>query len=152
MTCFQCKKMGHMAYHCPHIWSFDCNEYGHVAADCPDKIPSSATLAHHKKHQSHTRHCTRSTSRHHHWDRHRFSRSSSQSHTCGYQSHSCNNSHRSCSRSYHRCPHRSMSHHQHSSTYHYRCDTAHRRSSSHSLFLMLGIRERTVTFKRKENS
>ena len=82
--CFQCQKLGHMAHHCPHIQCFNCNVYGHVAADCPDKIPPSGTLAHHKKHHSHTRHHTRSTSRHCHWDRHRFSRSRSQSHTHGY--------------------------------------------------------------------
>ena len=109
--CFQCQELRHMACHCPHIQCFDCNEYGHVAADCPDKIPPSDTPACHKRHHSHTRLCTRSTSRHCHWDRHRFSTSRSQSHTCGYQSHSHNDSHRSCSRSYHRCPHRSTSHH-----------------------------------------
>ena len=129
--CFQCQELGPMACHCPHIWCFDCDEYGQVTADCPDKIPPSGTPAHHKKHHSHTRHCTRSTSRHQHRERHRFIRSRSQSCNCRYQSHSSNNSHRSCSRSYHRCPHRSTSHHWHSNTYCYWHDTPHRRSPSH---------------------
>ena len=122
--CFQCQVSGHKAHHYPHIQCFDCNEYGHIAADCPDKIPPSGTLACHKKHHSHTRHCTRSTSRHHHWDRHRFSRSRSQSYTHGYQSHSHNNSHRGCSRSYHRCPHKKHIMHRYSSTYCYRFNTS----------------------------
>ena len=117
-----------MASYCPNIKCFDCNEYGHVAADCPDRIPPSGTPACHRKHHSSTRHLTRSTSRHHHKERHRFSRSRSQSCTHRYRSHSCNNSHRSHSRSYHRHPHRRTSHHQHSITYHYQCNTPHRRS------------------------
>ena len=79
--CFQCQESGHIACHCPHIQCFDCNEYGNVAADCPDKIPPSGTPACHKKHHSHARHHTRSSSRLHHRDRHGFSRSRSQSHT-----------------------------------------------------------------------
>ena len=82
--CFQCQELGHIAHHCLNIRCFDCNEYGHVAADCQDKIPPSGTLACHKKHHSNTRHCTRSTSRHCHRDRHRFSRSRSQSHNHRY--------------------------------------------------------------------
>ena len=109
--CFQCQELGHMACYCPNIRCFDCNEYGHVAADCPDRIPASGTSAHHRRHHSSMRHWTQSTSRHHHKERHRFSRSRSQSCTHQYHSHSCNNSHRSCSRSYHRCPHRSTSYH-----------------------------------------
>ena len=81
VKCFQCQELGYMACHCPHIQCFNCDEYSHVAADCPDKIPPSGTLACHKKHRSNTRYHTRSTSRHHHRDRHRFSRSRSQSHT-----------------------------------------------------------------------
>ena len=120
-----------MACHCPHIQCFDCDEYSHVAADCPDKIPPSGTLARHKKHHSNTRHCTRSTFRHHNRDRHRFSRSRSQSHTCRYRCHSHKNLHRSCSRSYHRHPHRSISCHQHSSTYHYQRDTPPQKVNHH---------------------
>ena len=104
--CFQCQELGHMAHHCPHIKCFYCNEYGHITADCPDKILPSGTLVCHNKLHSHSRHHTRSTSRHCHRDRYRFSRNRSQSHTCRYQSHRCNNSHRSHSRSYHRHPHR----------------------------------------------
>ena len=77
------------------------------------------------------RHWTRSTSRHHYRERHRFSRSRSHSCTLRYRSHSQNNSQRSHSRSYHRCPHKSTSHHRYSSTYQYQWDTPHRRSSSH---------------------
>ena len=109
--CFQCQESGHMAHHCPNIRCFDCNEYGHVPADCPDRIPPSGTPAHHRKHHSSMRHWTRSTSKHCHRDRHRFSRSRSHSPTHRYRSHSHNKSHRSCSRLYHRCPNRSTSHH-----------------------------------------
>ena len=134
--CFQCQELGHIAHHCPNIRCFECEEYGHIAVDCPDRIPPSGIPAHHKRHHSNTRHCTRSTSRHHHRDRHRYNRSRFQSHSHIYQSHSHNNSHRSHSRSYHRHPHRSTSHHCHSSTYHYCCNTPHRRShrssSTHS--------------------
>ena len=82
--CFQCQELGHMACHCPHIQCFNCNDYGHIAADCPDTIPPLGTLACHKRYYSHIRHHTRSPSRHHHWERHRFSRSRSQLHTHGY--------------------------------------------------------------------
>ena len=78
--CFQCQELGHMACHCLNIRCFHCNEYGHVATDCPDKIPPSGTPACHGKHHSSMRHWTRSTSKHHHRDRHRFSRS--RSHLC----------------------------------------------------------------------
>ena len=59
--CFQCQESGHMACHCPNIRCFNCDEYSHVAADCPDRIPPSATPAHHRKHHSSTRHPTRLT-------------------------------------------------------------------------------------------
>ena len=108
--CFQCHESGHMACHCPNIRCFDCNEYGHVAVDCPDRIPPSGTPAQHGKHHSSMRHQTRSTSKHCHRDRHRFSRSRSHSCTHRYRSHSRDNSHRNHSRSYHRCSHRSTSH------------------------------------------
>ena len=63
---------------------FECDEYGHIAVDCPDRIPPSGTAAHHRR--WHIRHCTRSTSRHHHQDRHKYTRLKSQSHSHGYQS------------------------------------------------------------------
>ena len=75
--CFQCQELGHIAWHCSNIRCFNCDEYSHVAADCPDKIPPSGTPAYHGKHHSSIRHQTRSTSKHHHRDRHRFSRSRS---------------------------------------------------------------------------
>ena len=102
--CFQCQESGHMACHCPNIRCFDCDEYSHVTVDCPNRIPPSGTPALHKKHHSSMRHWTRSTSRHCHRDRHRFSRSRSHSCTHRYRSHSHHNSHRSHSRSYHRHP------------------------------------------------
>ena len=129
--CFQCQESGHITCHCPNIRCFDCDEYGHIAVDCPGRIPPSGTPACHKRHHSNTRHCTRSTSRHHPRVRHRYNKSRSQSHSCGYRSHSHNNLHRSNSRSYHRCPHRSTSCHHHTSSYHYHHNTPHRRSSSH---------------------
>ena len=82
--CFQCQEFGHITHHCPNVCCFECNEYGHLAADCQDRIPPSGMPAHHKRPHSTTRHDTRSTSRHHCWDRHRHSRSRSQSHSCGY--------------------------------------------------------------------
>ena len=130
--CFQCQESGHMACHCPSVRCFNCDEYGHVVADCPDKIPPSGTPPHHGKQHSGMRHWTRSTSRHSHRDRHRFSRSRSHLCTHRYRSHSWNNSQRSHSRSYHRHPHRSTSCHRYPNTYHYWQDTPHRRSSSHS--------------------
>ena len=60
--CFQCQELGHIACHCPNVHCFECDEYGHVAVDCPDSIPSSGTPACHKRQQSSTRHCARSTS------------------------------------------------------------------------------------------
>ena len=119
VKCFQCQESGHMACLCPKIRCFDCDKYGHVAAECPDKIPPSDTPAHHGKHCSRMRHQTRSTSRHHHRDRHRFTRSRSHLCTHRYRTHSQNNPQRSHSRSHHRCPHRSTSHHRYSSTYCY---------------------------------
>ena len=80
--CFQCQEMGHITCNSPSVCCFECNMYGHIAADCLDRIPPSGTPAHHKR--WHTRHCTRSTSRHHHQDRHRYSRSRSQSYSHGY--------------------------------------------------------------------
>ena len=80
--CFQCQELGHITCHCLNIHCFECDEYGHKAMDCPDRIPPSGTPACHKRQYSNTRHCTRSTSRHHHWDRYRHSRSRLQSHSC----------------------------------------------------------------------
>ena len=117
--CFQCQELGHIACNGPNVHCFGCDEYGHIAADCPDRIQ-----------RWHTRHHTRSTSRHHHWDRHRYSRSRSQSHTHRYWSNSHNNSCRSHSQSHHRCHHRSTSQHHHSNTYCYHHDMPNRRSSS----------------------
>ena len=91
--CFQCQELGHITCNYPNVCCFECNEYGHIAAYCPDRIPPSGTPACHKR--QHTRHHTRSTSRHHHWDRHRYSRSRSHSHSCRYQSNGHNNSYRS---------------------------------------------------------
>ena len=105
--CFQCQELGHIACNCPNMHCFECDEYGHIVADCPDRIPPSGTPACHRR--WHTRHCTRSTSRHHQYDRHRYSRSRSKSYPCGYQSNSHNSSCRSHSQSHHRCPHRSTS-------------------------------------------
>ena len=80
--CFQCQEFGHITHKCPNVHCFECDEYGNIAADCPDRIPPSGTPACHKT--QYTRHCTRSTSRHHCQDRHRHSRLRSQSHSCGY--------------------------------------------------------------------
>ena len=123
--CFQCQEFSHITCHCLSVFCFECDEYGHIVADCPDRIPPSGMPAYHKRQNSNTRHHTRSTSRHHHWDRYRHSRSRSQSHPCRYQSCNC-----SCSRSHHRHHPRSTLWPHHSSTYHYCHDTPHRRSSS----------------------
>ena len=64
--CFQCQELGHIAHHCPNVCCYECDEYGHIAVDCPDRIPPSGMPACHKRQHSNTRHCTRSTSRHHH--------------------------------------------------------------------------------------
>ena len=130
--CFQCQELGHIAHHCPNVHCFECNEYGHIVADCPDRIPPSGTPAHHHRHNSITRHCTRSTSRCHHQDRYRHSRLRSQSQPCRYRSHGHHDSHRGHSRSHNRhsgCHHRSTSHCHHS-TLHFWHDTPHQRSSS----------------------
>ena len=110
--CFQCQELGHIAYHCPNICCLECGEYDHIVVDCPCWIPPSGTPAHHHRQVSNTRHCTRSTSRHHHQDRYRHSRSRLQSHPHRYQSHSHHDPHRGHSRSHHRdnrCYHRSTS-------------------------------------------
>ena len=91
--CFQCEELGHIAHNCPNVHCFECDMYGHIVADCQDRIPPSGTHACHKR--QHTRHCTRSNSRHHHQDRHRYSRLRSQSHSHGYQISSHDNSCRS---------------------------------------------------------
>ena len=114
---FQCQELGHITNHWPNVHFFECNNYGHIAVDCPDRIPPSGMLAHHRRQNSNTRHCTRSTSKHHHWDRYQHRRSRSQSHPHIYSSHSHNNSHRSHSSSHHRCNHRKTSQHCHSSTF-----------------------------------
>ena len=105
--CFQCQELGHITHNYPNMHCLECNEYGHIAADCLDRIPPSGTPACHKR--QHTRHHTRLTSRHHHLDRHRYSRLRSQSYSCGFQSNSHDSSCRSCSPSHHRCPHKSTS-------------------------------------------
>ena len=130
--CFQCQATGHMACYCPRIRCFDCDEYGPIAADCPNKIPPSGTPACH--HQSHTSRADRhrSTSRHHPWDRQRFSWSRSHSHSYCHRSWSHESFHRRRSRSTHRHPYRSTSCHHQSNSRHYCCDMPHRRSlSSH---------------------
>ena len=104
---FSVSGIGHIACNCPNMCCFECDEYGHIAADCQDKIPPSGTPACHKR--WHTRYCVRLTSRHHHWDRHRYSRSRSQSYSHGYQSNSCDSSCRSHSQSHRICPHKSTS-------------------------------------------
>ena len=78
--CFQCQELGHIACHCPNVCCFECNECGHIVVDCPDRIPPSGMLTCCKRHHSHTRHHARSTSQHCR-DRHRYSRSRSQSHS-----------------------------------------------------------------------
>ena len=130
--CFQCQELGHIAHHCPNVCCFECDEYGHMVADCPDRIPPSGTPPCHHRQNSSTRHCTRSTSRHHHWDRYGHSRSRSQSQPHRYRSHSHHNSHRGHSRSHNRhsgCHHRNTSHHCYN-THHFCCNTPHQRSSS----------------------
>ena len=80
--CFQCQELGHFTHNCPNMHCFECNEYGHIVVDWLDRIPPSGTPACHRR--WHTRHHTRSISRHHHWDRHRYSRLRSQSYSHGY--------------------------------------------------------------------
>ena len=102
--------------------------------DCLHQIPPPGMPACHHRLKSHTRHCTRLTSCHHHQDRYRHSRSRSQSHPCRYCSHSHYNLYRGHSRSHIRGirhHHRSTSQCPHSSPYHSCCDTPHLRSSSH---------------------
>ena len=72
--CFQCQELGHITCHCLKVCCFECNEYGHIVADHPLQKPPSGTPAHHHRQDSNNRHCTRSRSRHHHWDRYRHSR------------------------------------------------------------------------------
>ena len=100
--CVQCQQLGHIACHCPNVHCFECKEYGHIVVACPHWIPPSGTPVHCHRQDSNTRHHTRSTSRHHHWDRYRHSRSGSQSQPHRYQSHSHYDPHRGCSRSHHR--------------------------------------------------
>ena len=108
---------------------FECDKYGYIVRDCPDRIPPSGTPVHQHKKEANTRHCSRSSSRHHHQSRHKRSRS--QSHHCRYYSHSHHDWHRSHSRSHHKCHHQNTSRGCHSSTYHHCHDTPHCRSSSH---------------------
>ena len=70
--CFQYQELGQIACNCPNMHCFESDEYGHIAADCLDKIPLSGTSTCHKR--WHTRHRTRSTSRHHNQDRHGYNR------------------------------------------------------------------------------
>ena len=129
--CFQCQEAGHIACHCPNICCFECDEYGHIVMACPDRIPPSDTPAHHHRKESNTRHCPRSSSRHHLQDRYRHSRSRSKSPPHRYQSYSHHNSHRCHSRSHHRHHHSSTLWCHHSSTFCYCHDTPHQTSSSH---------------------
>ena len=131
---FQCQELGHITWHCPHVWCFECDEYGHIVVDCPHRIPPLGTPAHCHRQNFNTRHCTRSTSRHYHWDKYRHSRSKLQSQPCIYLSYSCHDSHRGHSRSHHRDSrhhHRSTPQCHHPSTYWFHHDTPHQRSSSH---------------------
>ena len=118
-------KAGHIVHH--------CHENSHIVMDCPDWMPPSGTPAHHHMKESCTRYHSRSTSRCHHWDRYRHSRSRSQSQPHRYSSHSHQNSHRGHSRLHNRhsgCYHRSTSHCCHS-THHLCCNTPHQRSFSY---------------------
>ena len=100
--CFQCQESGHIAQYCPNVRCFKCDEYGHIVVDCLHQIPPSGTPACCHRLKSHTRHCTRSPSCHHHQNRYRHSRSRSQSHPHRYYSHSHHDSYRCLSRSHHR--------------------------------------------------
>ena len=62
---FPSQELGHIIHHCPNVCCFECHEYGHIVVDCLHQIPPSGMPAHHHRHDSNTRHCTRSTSRHH---------------------------------------------------------------------------------------
>ena len=95
--CFQCQELGHITHHCPNVCCFECSEYGHIVVDCPERIPPSGTPACHQRQNSNTKHHTRSTSRHHHQDRYRHSRSRLQSQPCRYRSCSHHTSHRGTS-------------------------------------------------------
>ena len=79
VQCFQCQKLGHITHHFLNVCCFECDKYGHIVADCPDRIPISDTFAHHHRQNSNTSHHTRSTSRCHHWDKYKHSKSRSQS-------------------------------------------------------------------------
>ena len=100
--CFQCEELGHMACHYPHIQCFDCDEYGHIAADAQTKYHHQVHWPATRSITLYTRHHTRSTSGHHHRDRHMFSRSRSQSHTHKILKPQLHHTHRGHSRSYHR--------------------------------------------------
>ena len=125
--CFQCQELGHITCHCLNVCCFECNAYGHIVADCPDRIPPSGIPTHCHRQNFRTSHCTRSTSRCHHWDRYRHSRSRLQSKPHRYRSHSHHISHRGHSRSHNRhsrCHHKSTSCHCHS-THCFHHDTPH---------------------------
>ena len=132
--CFQCQESGHRAQHSPNVCCFKCDEYGHIVVDCPYCIPPSGMPTCYHRPKSHTRHFTRSTSCHHHQDRYRHSRSTSQSDPCRYHSHSFHDSYRHHSKSHHRdnrfC-HRITSQCPHSGIYCSHCNTLHHRSSPH---------------------
>ena len=70
----------------PQCTMFECDEYGHIVVDSPCRMPPSGTPACHHRSQSWHRHHNRSTSNQHPTDRHRCSRSRSQSHHQGYHS------------------------------------------------------------------
>ena len=132
--CFQCQVSGHIAHHCPNVHCFDCDEYGYIVVDCLYWIPPSGTPAHHHRLNSHTRHCTRSTSHHCHQDRYRHNRSRLKSCSCRYDSHSHHAPYRGYSRSHHgdsRCHHTSTPQCPYTSTYCSCCDIPHCRLSSH---------------------
>ena len=134
--CFQCQESGHIACLCPTVQCFECDEYRHIVMDCPHRIQPLGTPAWHHRSKSWHRHHNRSTWCHCHEDRHKGSRSRSQSHHQRHHSQSHHNSYRGHSRSHHRDSrwhHRSNSQCSHSNTYIHcsHCNTPHRRSSSH---------------------
>ena len=99
--CFQCQEQGHIARNCPNIRCFKCDEYGHIVMDCPHRIPPLGIPAKCQQPRPHRNHPTRSSSRHHHEDRHMWSHSRSQSHFYRHCSSSHHDTYRSHSRSQH---------------------------------------------------
>ena len=97
--CFQCQEKGHIATNCPNIRCSKCDEYGYIVMDCPYRIPPLGTPAKHHQSRLCRSHPTRSSSRHHHEDRIRWSHSRSQSHFYKHHSSSHNDSYQGHSRS-----------------------------------------------------